>query len=118
METWRWPYWGAGSKDRETSVESCLSTVCCERLMENPVLWPAGNKERELREREGENSGDLPRVSSSVKKAGSTKSMCQGPSTVAPLQGARAWKGESGLLELRDLHGPVASPPLKAENHL
>lgn len=108
-------HWGAsaGSEDRETSEESGLSTVCWERLMESPILRPGGNKERELRERERENSGDLT-VSSSVRREGSTEATSQGQSMVTPRQEGRIW----GSYSWGNLHGLLASPPLKAGNPL
>lgn len=99
LETWRWLYLGdtggasPGSKDRETSEESSLTRVCWERLMESPLLRPAGNKERELRVRE-RTQGICPTVSSSVRREGSTKPTSQGQTVVAPRQEGRASQGE------------------------
>lgn len=89
--------WGAGSKDRDTTVESCLSMVCCERRW-GTLPYGQQRTRNENSETETERTqGTCPAVSSSVRKAGSTKPMCQGHGTVAPHQGTRAWKGESGL---------------------
>ena len=59
--------------------------------MESPVLWSAGNKERELR-------GSAQQSVSSVRKEGSTEPTSQDQTMVAPSQGGRAGKGESRLL--------------------
>lgn len=72
----------------------CLSMVFWERWLETPSLRPAGNKKRELRERE--NPGDLPNSQFLSEEGGQHEVYISRPDHGGKMPGRPCQEGESG----------------------